>query len=90
MERRRPSKCPCCDSEKIGSIAYGLLSEDGIEEVKRQGGICGGCELRWDNPDWYCNDCQLRWYDINDPEKIQVIRNWFKLFGLSGDVVSRK
>jgi hypothetical protein len=51
--------CPRCDSnEDVKKIAYGRLPSDDPFEAALEGYVLGGCCIRPDSPEWYCDACE--------------------------------
>ena len=60
--------CPDCGSSDWKPIAYGLLTEDGMEDARRGHFVAGGCTLR--DAQRYCLTCFNEWPtkpDMNKP-----------------------
>ena len=58
MPRRATYKCPKCDSNNIVPIAYGMPGTE-MQKDAMEGKIkLGGCSIRINAHDRYCNDCK--------------------------------
>ena len=59
MKLRRPPICPRCNSnEDVKKIAYGRLPSDVLGDANSEGYVLGGCCIRPDSPEWYCDACE--------------------------------
>ena len=59
MKPRQVPLCPRCDSnEDVKKIAYGRLPSDEPLELALDGYVLGGCCIRPDSPEWYCDACE--------------------------------
>jgi hypothetical protein len=56
---KKPEKCPCCGSDKIAIICYGLpaFSPRLREDIKENKIVLGGCCVSEHDPTWKCVDC---------------------------------
>jgi hypothetical protein len=59
MKHHRTPTCPRCNSnEDVKKIAYGRLPCEMPKDVAAEGYILGGCCIRPDSPEWYCDSCE--------------------------------
>lgn len=59
MKPRRAPVCPRCDrNDDVKKIAYGRLPCDEPLELAQEGYVLGGCCIRPDSPEWYCDACE--------------------------------
>ena len=59
MNHRSAPACPRCNSnEDVKKIAYGVLPSEKASELTRDGYVLGGCCIRPDSPEWYCDACE--------------------------------
>jgi hypothetical protein len=59
MRPRQVPTCPRCNSnEDVKKIAYGQLPSDRPADLAPDGYILGGCCIRPDSPEWYCDVCE--------------------------------
>lgn len=63
MPKRKPSRCPSCDAERVARILYGLPIPD--RKLRRQlasgAVVLGGCVIVTGDPVWECTACGHRW-----------------------------
>ncbi len=57
--KRKPGKCPLCNSRRIARILYGMPIFNEEQERQLAAGkiVLGGCEMNHWNPKWQCVDC---------------------------------
>ena len=62
--KRKPRKCPACNSSRIANILYGMPEYSPKLERDIEAGriILGGCCISDDDPVWQCADCQMTIY----------------------------
>ncbi len=59
MKQREAPQCPRCNrKDDVKKIAYGLIAPDPTAKLERDGYALGGCCIRPDNPEWYCDACE--------------------------------
>ncbi|MDR3746588.1 MAG: hypothetical protein P4M04_00265 [Acidobacteriota bacterium] len=59
MKHRLAPNCPRCDSnEDVKKITYGQPASETTLEMSQDGYVLGGCCIRPDSPEWYCDNCQ--------------------------------
>ncbi len=58
MKHRSAPTCPRCNSsEDVKKITYGVLPSEKATEMAHDGFVLGGCCIRPDSPEWYCDAC---------------------------------
>ncbi len=71
MPRRATYKCPRCGSRDIVPIKYGYPSWE-MQDDRALGKIkLGGCGIRIDPMDRYCNDCEHEWRKTDNYKKLK-------------------
>jgi len=61
VPRRATYKCPQCNSTNIVPIVYGMPGLE-MQKDSYEGKIhLGGCGIKIDAPNRYCNDCENEW-----------------------------
>jgi hypothetical protein len=68
--------CPDCGSSEWKSIAYGLLTEDGLEDARRGHFVAGGCTLQ--DAQRYCLACFNEWPTKPDMNKPAARLEWIE------------
>ncbi len=59
MKPRGVPICPRCNSkEDVKKIAYGQLPSSRPLDLAADGYVLGGCCIRPDSPEWYCDACE--------------------------------
>ena len=53
--------CPDCGSTEVVPIAYGIATDESLEEERQGKIVLGGCLMSPDNPAWCCKACGHRW-----------------------------
>jgi hypothetical protein len=58
MKHRAPT-CPRCNSnDAVKKIRYGCLPSEMPTDIGLEGYVLGGCCIRPDSPEWYCDACE--------------------------------
>jgi hypothetical protein len=75
--KRKPRKCPKCNSKRIASILYGMPAySEKLESDMQEGNIVlGGCCIEDGAPNWVCADCDTALFKYDEDEN--------DLYGLS-------
>lgn len=77
---KKPDYCPVCKSSDIIQTVYDLPNLESVEECQKTGSAQPDCPHLNGLPDWYCCGCKFEWYDISDPNKIDIIRFFTNLY----------
>ena len=63
--RRKPEKCPKCESPKVLFISYGYPSAEGLKAAQEGKTVLGGCVIKDGAPIWHCDQCGHRWGELH-------------------------
>ena len=68
--KRKPRKCPKCDSKRIATILWGMPAYSKKLESDMQDGkiVLGGCCIEIGDPKWQCADCDTEFFKDNEDE----------------------
>jgi len=62
--RRKPEKCPKCESPKVLPISYGYPSHEALKDALEGKIALGGCSIVDGAPTWRCDECDHKWGEL--------------------------